>query len=257
MASWRGHLTFSTGLGIAYGGASWWFLNVDPALAGVAGLLTALGGLLPDLDSDSGVPVREMFNLAATILPLLELRRLASLGLTAEEILLAFAGMYAFLRFGVRMIFKHLTVHRGMFHSVPAMLIAGLLVYLGYHHPNPGIRVYLAFGTMLGFLSHLVLDELYSVDFRGVVPKLNQFAGTALKLRSPSWLATVFTYIVLGGLGYVAYDQYETQRQTQPHPATAGLLHHEREPMKVVDRPGRTTSPRRADIPASIPSRLQ
>src|SRR5215471_16151714 len=83
MASWRGHLTFSTGLGITYGGASWWFLNVDPALAGVAGVLTALGGLLPDLDSDSGVPVREMFNLAATLLPLLELRRLASMGLSA------------------------------------------------------------------------------------------------------------------------------------------------------------------------------
>src|SRR5262245_22929811 len=257
MASWRGHLTFSTGLGVAYGGASWWLLSVDPALAGVAGVLTALGGLLPDLDSDSGVPVREMFNLAATLLPLLELRRLVSLGLSAEEMLLAFAGMYAFLRFGVRIIFKHLTVHRGMFHSVPAMLIAGLVVYLGYHHPNPGIRGFLAFGTMLGFLSHLVLDELCSVDFRGVVPKLNQFAGTALKLRSPSWLATLFTYCVLGGLGYVAYGEYEQQRQTQPQQPVAGLLHHEREPMKVVDRPGRTVSPRRADIPASIPARLQ
>src|SRR4051812_12245873 len=72
MASYRGHLTFSTGLGIAYAGASWWGLQVDPALAGVAGVLTALGGLLPDLDSDSGVPVREMFNLAATLIPLIE-----------------------------------------------------------------------------------------------------------------------------------------------------------------------------------------
>jgi LexA-binding, inner membrane-associated putative hydrolase len=257
MASYRGHLTFSTGLGIAYGGASWWFLQVDPALAGVAGVLTALGGLLPDLDSDSGVPVREMFNLAATLLPLMELRRLASLGLSAEEMLLAFAGLYAFVRFGVRTIFKHLTVHRGMFHSVPAMLIVGLLVYLGYHHPNPGIRGYLAFGTMLGFLSHLVLDELCSVDFRGVAPKLNQFAGTALKLRSPSFVANVFTYTLLGGLGYLAYGEFQDQRSSLPHPATAGLLQHEREPMKFADRPGRTPGPRRAEVPASIPSRLQ
>jgi membrane-bound metal-dependent hydrolase YbcI (DUF457 family) len=257
MASYRGHLTFSTGLGIAYAGASWWFLQVDPALAGVAGVLTALGGLLPDLDSDSGVPVREMFNLAATLLPLMELRQLASLGLSAEEMLLAFAGLYAFVRFGLRMIFKHLTVHRGMFHSVPAMLIAGLLVFLGYHHPNPGIRGYLAFGAMLGFLSHLVLDELCSVDFRCAVPKLNQFAGTALKLRSPSWMANFFTYSVLAGLGYVAYGQYEQQRAASPQPAMAGLLHHEREAMKLVDRPGRTVGPRRADLPASIPSRMQ
>src|SRR3954453_10480806 len=102
MASYRGHLTFSTGPGIAYGGASWWLLQIDPALAGGAGVLTGLGGLFPDLDSDSGVPVREMFNLAATLVPLMELRRLASLGLAPEEMLLAFAGIYAVIRFGVR-----------------------------------------------------------------------------------------------------------------------------------------------------------
>src|SRR3954465_7382209 len=117
-----------------------------------------------------------MFNLAATLVPLMELRRLASLGLAPEEMLLAFVGIYAVIRFGVRAGFKRLTVHRGMFHSVPAMLIVGLLVFLGYHHPNPAVRGYLAFGTMIGFLSHLVLDELCSVDFRGLAPKLNQFA---------------------------------------------------------------------------------
>ena len=102
MASYRGHLTFSTGLGIAYGGASWWFLQVDPALAGVAGVLTALGGL-----------------------------------------------------------------------------------------------------------------------------------------------------------GYLVYGEFQDQRSSFPHPATAGLLQHEREPMKLADRPGRTPGPRRADVPASIPSRPQ
>jgi hypothetical protein len=62
---------------------------------------------------------------------------------------------------------------------------------------------------------------------------------------------------VLGGLGYVAYGEYEQQRTTQPHPPTAGLLQHEHEPMKVVNRPGRTARPHRGDIPASIPARLQ
>jgi LexA-binding, inner membrane-associated putative hydrolase len=256
MASYRGHLTFSTGLGVTYAGASVWLLNVDPALAGVAGLLTALGGLLPDLDSDSGVPVREMFNLAATLLPLMELRRLAGLGLSPEQMLLAFAGMYAVIRFGVRAVFKRFTVHRGMFHSVPAMLIAGLVVFLGYNHPNPAVRGYLAFGTMLGFLSHLVLDELCSVDFRGLAPKLNQFAGTALKLRSPSWTANVVAYALLAALGYVAYAQYEDRPTTLPPAATARILHHDNEPVTLRERPGRT-GPRRADVPASIPARLQ
>ena len=45
-------------------------------------------------------------------------------------------------------------------------------------------------GVMVGFLSHLLLDELYSVDIRGVKVKLNKYAGTAVKLASPSFPAT-------------------------------------------------------------------
>jgi hypothetical protein len=254
MASYRGHLATSTGLGLAYGGLSCWLLNVDPALAGVAGLLTAIGGLLPDLDSDSGVPVREMFNLAATLVPLVLLRRMASLGLSAEELLLAFAGLYAAIRFGGRRMFRMLTVHRGMFHSVPAMLITGLLVYLGYQHPNPAVRGYLAVGTMLGFLSHLVLDELCAVDFRGLVPRKNQFAGTALKLRSPSWSATATTYALLFALGFIAYDQAQPPAPPD-RPATAGLLHSERTPLDLPQR-SEWRTPRRTEPPAmSIPGR--
>ena len=76
MASWRGHLTFSTGLGAAYGGLAFTQLGVDWPTAAVAAGFTALGGLLPDLDSDSGVPVRELFNLAAVAVPLALLRRI-------------------------------------------------------------------------------------------------------------------------------------------------------------------------------------
>src|SRR5436305_9884601 len=168
MASYRGHLTFSTGLGLTYGGLAAWQFGVPPAVAGVGALFTALGGLLPDLDSDSGVPVRELFGLAGTLVPLMLLRRLAGSGLSAEETLLAVAGVYAFIRYGLTTVFKHLTVHRGMFHSIPAMLIAGLAVFLAYRHPVFELRAYLAVRVMVGFLSHLVLDELCSVDFRGL-----------------------------------------------------------------------------------------
>jgi hypothetical protein len=37
------------------------------------------------------------------------------------------------------------------------------------------------------------------------VPKLNQFAGSALKFWSDSWFATGLTYAILIGLGYLAW----------------------------------------------------
>ena len=36
------------------------------------------------------------------------------------------AATYLLVRFGVSELFKRITVHRGMYHSIPAMLIAGL-----------------------------------------------------------------------------------------------------------------------------------
>src|SRR5262249_45103268 len=134
MASFRGHLAFSASLGAVYGGMAFWQLGVDWGTAALAAGLTAVGGMMPDLDSDSGVPVREMFNLAAVFIPLLFLRRLLSLGLNLEQIFVVLGGLYVLIRFGGSRIFKRLTVHRGMFHSIPAMFIAGAMTFLAYHH---------------------------------------------------------------------------------------------------------------------------
>jgi len=205
MASYKGHLTVSTALGIAYGGAGFWYWHLDWGPAALAGGLTALGGLLPDLDSDSGVPVRELFGVAATVTPFLALGRLSGHGFTTDQSLVFMAASYLLVRYVVRFLFQRLTVHRGMFHSVPAMLIAGLAVYLLHHGPDQKTRLYLAGGTMLGFLSHFVLDEIYAVNFMGVRFKLNKYAGSALKLFSPSWAATLATYIILAGMGFAAW----------------------------------------------------
>jgi hypothetical protein len=203
MASYPVHLSVSTVLGAAYGAAAAWHWHIDwgPAFLGAG--LTAMGGVLPDLDSDSGVPVRELFGLASAIVPCLLFPRLTAAGFTIEQTIVILAVVFLVIRYGVSEVFKHFTVHRGMFHSIPALLIAGLLTFLLYHSDRQWVRYYLAGGVMLGFLSHLVLDEIYSVDFMGV--KVKKSAGTALKLASPSWSATASTYLFLAGLAYAAW----------------------------------------------------
>jgi membrane-bound metal-dependent hydrolase YbcI (DUF457 family) len=214
MASYKGHLAFSASLGFVYGGLARSQLDFDPATAILGAGLTTVGGLMPDLDSDSGVPVRELFSLAAVLVPLLLWRRLIDAHLSDEEMLVFLGGTYATIRFGLSKLFKHLSVHRGMYHSVPAMLIAGLIVYLSYHSPSPRNRLFLAAGVMIGFLSHLVLDELCSVDFQGLTVKLNKYAGSAVKFISPSVIGTATCYLILLGLSYLAVLDYEKQTGT-------------------------------------------
>lgn len=202
MAGFKTHITTSAYLGAAYGAAGVWFGELDwgPAFLG-AGLCT-VGGMVPDLDSDSGVPVREMFTFMAAIVPALLLRRLLALQFTLEQILVIFSLLYLVIRYGLSGIFRKITAHRGMYHSLPALLISGLIVFNLYHSPELFLRIYLAVGLMLGVLSHLVLDELYAVDLFG---KPNQFAGTALKFFGPIWWTNLVTYSMLFGLGYLAY----------------------------------------------------
>jgi hypothetical protein len=206
MASYRGHLMLAAPLGAAYGGLALLQPQPDwgPAFVG-AGLCT-LGGLMPDLDSDSGVPVRELFGWLAAVVPAFVYQGLRDRGLPLEQVLGLLALIYVGIRYALSQAFKRWTVHRGMFHSVPALLIAGLLVFLFYPSGDYQLRLYLGGAVMIGFLSHLVLDELCSVDFMGVRIRLNKFAGSALKFASPSWPATLAAYVLLLGLGYLAWS---------------------------------------------------
>src|SRR5262245_56052942 len=205
MASYQGHLSVSLVLGTGYGVLGVWGWGLDWGPAFLAAGLTTLGGLMPDLDSDSGVPVRELFGLAAAAAPFLLFGRLQAGGFTLEQTIVLCAAVYLLIRYGLSELFKRYTVHRGMFHSVPALLIAGLLVFLSYHSPTRGLRYYLAVGVMLGFLSHLVLDELYSVDFMGAQIRLRKSAGSAMKFWSSDWAATAGTYLLLLGLAFAAW----------------------------------------------------
>jgi hypothetical protein len=89
-----------------------------------------------------------------------------------------------------------------LFHSIPALAIVGLGMFLIYPSDNVRLRLFLSGAVVIGFLSHLILDEIYSVDFMGARLRLNKYAGSALKLVSKSWTATLTTYLVLALLAW-------------------------------------------------------
>lgn len=206
MASYRGHLTFAGLLGSGYGSLALLEGRWDWGPALIAAGLTTLGGLLPDLDSDSGVPVRELFGVWAAVTPILLFENVKNrCQQSTEQTLVVLSAVYLFIRYLLSYLFKHFTVHRGMFHSVPALLIAGLACYLIYPSDDVRLRLFLSGAVMLGYLSHLVLDEIYSVDFMGARLHLNKYAGSALKLFSKSWPATLGTYLLLAFLTWRAW----------------------------------------------------
>lgn len=196
MADFRTHIAGSTIVGIGYG--VWGHLQGVPLETSVlAGGLCSVAGMLPDLDSDSGRPSREMFPFIAAVIPALMLDRFRQWGLTSEWIAVATGGIYLLIRFGVGEIFKRYTVHRGMWHSVPACAIAGLITFLLCPKQLLMLRVYISVAVMLGFTVHLVLDEIWSVNLSTSKIGLKSSWGTALKFYGDSAWANFATYAKL------------------------------------------------------------
>jgi hypothetical protein len=195
MAGFKTHITVSTTLGAAYGGAAYAMYGLPWETCLLAGGLCSVSGMLPDIDSDSGRPLHESLAFAAAVVPMMLLHYFEHWGLTHEQIVLAGAGTYLAVRFGVGMILKHWTVHRGIFHSLPMAAIFGEIAFL-LASGDDILRLYKAGGVVIGFLSHLVLDEIYSVEWAHGM-RLKSSFGTALKFWSQSHLANLFAYTVL------------------------------------------------------------
>lgn len=210
MAAYREHVSVSGILGVAVGLGSTLALGFSPVQGLLAGWFTAIGGILPDLDSESGRPVREMFGLTAAVAPLLLLgRALYWTGLPndPEHVMALFLAMYLTIKYGLARLVGAFSVHRGMFHSIPALLIAAQAAYLGFPSSSARVKLLMAGSVAIGFFSHLLLDELYSVQWSGVRLTLKKSAGSALKLFGPGFSGNAIAYMLLAGLTVLSLSQ--------------------------------------------------
>jgi len=221
MAGFRTHITTSTVLGIGYGATGYLVYNVPPETSLLATGLCSVSGMLPDLDSDTGIPLRESMAFAAAVIPMLLVDRFQQMGLSSEMIVLAGGLIYIGVRFGLAELIKRYTVHRGMWHSLPAAAIAALLAFMLCSCEHMDLRLYKTGGVLLGFMSHLLLDELYSIEWKGARLRLKKSFGTAVKLWSKNTWANISTYgklIVMIGLvaaeltGRFGYETDQIQR---------------------------------------------
>ena len=129
MANFKTHITFSTLMGAGYGGVAYGLFDVPLGTSLLAGGMCGVSGMLPDVDSDAGVPLRESMAFAAAVVPMMMIDRYQQFGLSCEWMVLAGAATYLFIRFVVARFLRRYTVHRGMFHSLPAAVVFGELAF--------------------------------------------------------------------------------------------------------------------------------
>ncbi len=189
MASFRTH--FSSGIVIGVIGI---FGALMFSFANGAGFFAALfvvavtGAIAPDMDSDSGVPFHAVFGSLSAIAASIalwyafreypgDIRWIIGFPVASFVVVWGIVGN----------IFKHFTRHRGMAHSLPAALAAGLVIFflagkIGFDEWKSFL---LGVAMSAGYLAHLILDEVYAaVNFHGTPFVPNKAFGSALKLTS-------------------------------------------------------------------------
>ncbi|NWN83597.1 MAG: metal-dependent hydrolase [Halomonas sp.] len=188
MANFRTHLGVAAvgGAVVAHGGwqsGLWEAWQALPMLA-----LVTLGGILPDIDADRSRAIRLVFNLLA-VLSVVAGALMFQGRLSKPGLLMVCGAFYLGVRHLAGALFARLTVHRGIWHSLLAALFCGLattaISYRLLAQPDTLAWSH-GLALALGFMLHLLLDELYSVDLTGA--RIKRSFGTAFKpldWRSP------------------------------------------------------------------------
>ena len=179
---------FNTHLAVAAVGSG---LCATVALAGHAAphnyLLTltlagTIGGILPDIDLEKAMPARMLWSALGVVVAFIALFTFTET-YSILELWVIWLAVFLLVRYGVFTIFSERTRHRGIFHSILAgaffMALTADIFGRVLHEPA-GLAWLTGLFVLIGYIIHLSLDEIYSVDVEG--KKIKRSFGTALKL---------------------------------------------------------------------------
>lgn len=106
--------------------------------------------------------------------------------------------------------FEKFMIHRGIVHSIPYAIVISLLLFNIINQLNIVFNINLnniliSFLLFIGFITHLILDEIYSVDLYN--KRLKSSFGTALKLydKNNIFNSLVLYLILIINVYYILY----------------------------------------------------
>ncbi|MEQ1717605.1 MAG: metal-dependent hydrolase [Hyphomicrobium sp.] len=141
-----------------------------------------LGSVLPDIDLKDSRPGRAMFAGLAVFFSFAVLFN-AAMKYSVAELWILWLGTLVIVRYGLHAVFHKLSVHRGIWHSLLAGVFCSIATAIVYYHilgRHEGVAWLAAGFMMTGYLTHLILDELYSVDVMDT--RIKASFGTAVKI---------------------------------------------------------------------------
>ena len=161
-------------------------------------LFSLIGGLLPDIDSSTSRSKTIIFTILGIAFSFMFFEYELTTGPATYYSLIYTASCYIFTRYILSSLMKRYVVHRGIFHSLPVMFcwafgIADTISYFSLTYKLSEWMIAISIAS--GFLSHLILDEVYSVNLENL--KIKKSFGSALKFASANNIPTFSSYVLM------------------------------------------------------------
>jgi hypothetical protein len=191
-------------------------LKVDTNISTISLIIMVIAGVIgsifPDIDLKTSRPSKFMriflmlaiSMLSFTILEKYNKEILNIINFSTEYIVFVNTAIAVVISFITIKIIENIMEHRGIVHSVPFAIISAIILFesvnfikTSYNFENLN-SLMIAILFFIGFIVHLILDEMFSVDLLGA--RIKKSFGTALKIVDRKNLigtAIIYTIIVV------------------------------------------------------------
>lgn len=161
--------------------------------------LGTIGGLLPDIDAHTSIAVRIISLGLSIFLGFLVLFKFGHL-FSLLVILLLLVCCFVFVRLLFNLI-AIITTHRGLIHTVPFGVLCGATVTtIAYHYYSTTVIHAWMCGLFvtIGFITHLLLDEMHSITLINNKTYIKNSFGTAFSFwRVDHPIGTITLYLCM------------------------------------------------------------
>ncbi len=191
MANFKTHITVAAGVGATIGMYGMYAYNLSPFDAIMIVSLFSLGGLLPDIDIVNSKINKLLFS---WIFIVSSLSYLFSVKVINKKSILMVLAIFILIII-LRLIIQKKCKHRGIIHSIPiGIFMSTMPAYCMYKFNINSHYIIVLSSLFFGFIIHLILDEIYSVDLRNM--RIRKSFGSAFKFKTNNFNFTVIAYFL-------------------------------------------------------------
>lgn len=183
MACFKVHLNVAAAASSVVAIALFCYGKVDIENVAFYILIGTIGGLTPDIDSAHSTSINVVF-FSLAVFSSLTIGILLHKAIPIAMLIINMISTFLSIQFVLQNIFKKIATHRGCCHSLAFAILIGVMMVNTLYLLKIDVKTCWLSGIFLTFgcLVHLLLDEIYSFDFKN--KKIKSSLGSAIKILS-------------------------------------------------------------------------